>query len=111
MRNRSVSQSSFLMPLTRRWQAERAARPWLPAALLLLAMNVAYFVWSRGAAASEGERPLSEVNAASIVLLTPEEGQRRQAEAQLAARAKVLPTPDMLVEYEAAPAKEIAPDR
>lgn len=108
MRNRS-----FLTPLVRRWHAERAQRPWLPAALMLLALNAAYFAWSRGAAASDGERPLPEFNAASIELLTPEEGQHRQAlaQAQAAAHKKSAPAPDMLVEFEATPAKEIPPDR
>ena len=108
MRNRS-----FITPLLRRWHAERAQRPWLPAALVLLAINGAYFAWSRSAAASDGERPLPELNAASIVLLTPEEGQHRQAlaQAQAAARNKSAPAPDMLVEFEATPAKEIPPDR
>ncbi len=106
MRNRS-----FLTPLLRRWHAERAQRPWLPAALLLLALNAAYFAWSRGAAAADGERPPLELNAGSVTLLTPEEGQRLQALAQAAARTKAAPAPDMLVEFEAAPAKEIPPDR
>ena len=108
MRNRS-----FITPLLRRWHAERAQRPWLPAALVLLAINGAYFAWSRSAAASDGERPLPEFNAASILLLTPEEGQHRQAlaQAQAAARNKSAPAPDMLVEFEATPAKEIPPDR
>lgn len=110
MRKRSFFTPAFLTPLAHRWNAERAQRPWLPGALLLLALNAAYFAWSRGAAA-EGERPLPEVNAASIVLLTPEEGQQRQALAQAAARTKAAPVPDMLVEFEATPAKEIPPDR
>ena len=111
MRKRSFFTSSFLRPISRRWHAERAERPWLPAALLLLAINAAYFAWSQGTAASQGERPLPEINSASIVLLTPEEGQRRQVLAQIAARAKAVPVPDMLVEFETAPAKEIPPDR
>ena len=108
MRNRS-----FITPLLRRWHAERAQRPWLPAALVLLALNAAYFVWSRGASAAEGERPLPDVKPASIVLFTPEEGQHRQAlaQAQAAARNKSAPAPDMLVEFEVTPAKEIPPDR
>jgi hypothetical protein len=108
MRNRS-----FITPLLRRWHAERAHRPWLPAALVLLALNAAYFAWIRGAAAVDGDRPLPELNAASIVLLTPEEGQQRQAlaQAQAAARNKSAPAPDMLVEFEVTPAKEIPPDR
>ena len=108
-----MSMHSFLTPISRRWQAERAGRPWLPAALVLLAINGAYFAWSRSAAASDGERPLPEFNAASILLLTPEEGQHRQAlaQAQAAARNKSAPAPDMLVEFEATPAKEIPPDR
>jgi len=108
MRNRS-----FLTPLVRRWHAQRAQRPWLPAALLLLALNAAYFAWSRNAAASAGDRPLPEINPASIVLFTPEEGQHRQAlaQARAAARSKSAPGPDMLLEFEATPAKEIPPDR
>jgi hypothetical protein len=106
MRNRS-----FITLLLRRWHAERADRPWLPTALLLLALNAVYFAWSRGAVGPEGERPLPELNAASIVLLTPEEGQYRQALAQAQSRTKSAPAPDMLVEFEATPAKEIPPDR
>ena len=106
MRNRS-----FLTPMVRRWHAERAQRPWLPAALLLLALNLGYFAWSQGAVAAEGERMPAEFNASSVVLLTPEEGQRRQVQAQAAARIKSAPAPDMLVEFEATPAKEIPPDR
>ena len=94
-----------------RWQAARAHRPWLPALLLLLALNLGYFVWSHSASASGSERPPAELNATAIVLLTPEEGQRRQLQAQAAARIKSAPLPDMLVEFEAAPAKEIPPDR
>ena len=105
MRNRS-----FITPLLRRWHAERAERPWLPGVLVLLALNAAFFVWSHGAEA-EAERPLPELNAASIMLLTPEEGQRRQVLAQAAARTKSAPAPDMLVEFETTPAKEIPPDR
>lgn len=108
-----MRKTSFLRPLSRRWHAERAQRPWLPAALVLLALNGAYFAWSHSAGASEGEPLPPELNAASVLLLTPEEGQRRQAQAQAqtAARAKSAPEPDMLVEFEAAPAKEIPPDR
>jgi hypothetical protein len=102
---------SFLTPLLRRWHAARADRPWLPGALVLLALNLGYFAWSQGAAAPAGERPPADVSASSVVLLTPEEGQRRQLQAQAAARIKSAPVPDMLVEYEAAPAKEIPPDR
>ena len=108
-----MSMHSFFRPLSRRWQAANTSRPWLPAALVLMAINGAYFAWSQGAGASEGDGPPPELNAASIVLLSPEEGQRRQAQAQAqtAARAKTTPAPDMLVEFEAAPAKEIPPDR
>lgn len=108
-----MSTPSVFTPLSRRWHAKRAGRPWLPAALVLLAINGAYFAWSGGADASGGDRPPPELNAASIVLLTPEEGQHRQAlaQARAAARAKTAPAPDMLVEFEATPAKEIPPDR
>ena len=111
MRKRFFPTPSFLRPIARRWHAERAERPWLPAALLLLVINAAYFAWWQGTAASQGERPPPEINSASMVLLTPEEGRRRQALAQSAARAKAQPLPDMLVEFETAPAKEIPPDR
>ncbi len=102
-----------LSMLLGRWQAARAHRPWLPALLLLLVLNLGYFVWSQGASATGSERPPAEVNATSIVVLTPEEGQRRQAQAQAQAqvRTRAAPAPDMLVEFEAAPAKEIPPDR
>ncbi len=103
--------TTFLKSLSRRWYAVQALRPWLPIALVLLALNTGYFAWSQGAGASPGEALLPEFHAASIVLLTPEEGQRRQAQALAQARTKAAPPPDMLVEFEAAPAKEIPPDR
>ncbi|MDH4480837.1 MAG: hypothetical protein QE283_13265 [Rhodoferax sp.] len=105
------TRSSPLSDLSRRWRAACARRPWLPALLVLLALNSGYRVWSQAALASDAERAPAELNPASIVLLTPEEGQRRQALAQTAARAKAAPAPDMLVEYEAVPAKEIPPER
>jgi len=102
---------SVFTPLSRRWHAQRVGRPWLLAALVLLAINGAYYAWSHSAGPPEADRLPPELNAASIVLLTPEEGQHRQAlvQAQAAARAKIAP--DMFVEFEATPAKEIPPDR
>jgi len=105
------TQPSVLSSVARRWRAACERRPWLPSMLLLLVLNAGYWVGSQGAVAPESEPPPVEVNSASIVLLTPEEGQRREALAQAAARSKAAPAPDMLVEYEAVPAKEIPPDR
>jgi len=107
MQTRTSSRPHFF----RLWRAACAERPWLPALLTLLALNVGFRVWSQATLAPEAERAPVELNAASIVLLSPEEGQRRQAMAQNSARIKAAPTPDMLVEYETVPAKEIPPDR
>ena len=106
-----MSTPSVFTPLSRRRHAQRAGRPWLLAALVLLAINGAYFAWSLGAGASGGDPAPPELNAASIVLLTPEEGQHRQALVQAGAAARAKIAPDMLVEFEATPAKEIPPDR
>ena len=103
--------SSPLSDLYRRWRAASAQRPWLPAMVVLLALNGGYRVWSQTALASDIERPQIELNPASVVLLSAEEGQRRQALAQATVRTKVAPEPDMLVEYETVPAKEIPPER
>jgi len=117
MAKRAFFTSSVFTPLADRWHSARTHCPWLPAVLTLLALNVAYFAWSHGAPAAS-ERAPSDFNASAMVLLTPEEGQRREAQAQAqaqaqAARAKAapVPVPDMLVEYETTPAKEIPPDR
>jgi hypothetical protein len=115
MAKRSFFTSSLLAPMAVRWHAARAARPWLPTVVTLLALNLAYFAWSQGVPVPTSERVPQEINPSAMVLLTPEEGQRRearaQAQTQAAARAKTAPVPDMLLEYETTPAKEIPPDR
>lgn len=107
---------SFFTLMARRWHAERARQPHLPAVLTLLVLNLAYFAWSQAPSATQTDSP-PQINPNAVVLLSPEEGQRREAKAQAqvleqaAARAKPAALPDMLVEYESTPAKEIPPER
>jgi hypothetical protein len=115
MAKRASFTSSVLTPWVVRWRTARADRPWLPTAVTLLVLNLAYFAWSQGAAVPASERVPQDFNASAMVLLAPEEGQRReaqaQAKAQAAARTRAAPLPDMLLEYESTPAKEVPPDR
>ena len=97
--------------LSRQWRTARAAVPRLPAWLVLIALNMCYFAWSYQLALVHRSSLPLEINPASIVALTPEEGRslQLQAEAALAKRAKSASP--MLLEYEDAPPKVVAPDR
>jgi type VI protein secretion system component VasK len=112
-----MRQRSFFHLIARRWRAERERRPYMAAILTLLTLNLGFLVWSYTDASTLAEEAPQELNASAIVLQSQEEGLRHeaqalaQAQALAAARAKPAVLPDMLVEYESAPAKEIPPER
>ena len=97
--------------LSRPWRNARARVPGLPALLVLTVLNLAYFAWSQQSAATQRALVPVEMNAASIVTLTPDPQPRVQAPSAgvTAKRSKTVPA--LVLEYEDAPPKVIAPDR
>lgn len=97
--------------LSRQWRTARATVPGLPALLLLTAANLVYFAWSQHGAAAQRALVPVEISPTSIVTLTSDEGQRLQAQASAASPTRPKAASAMLLEYEDAPPKVIAPDR
>ena len=100
-----------LRSLSRQWRSARAKVPRLPALLLLTLLNLSYFAWSYRADQAQGALVPQEINPSSIVTLTAEEGLRLQSQGASASAKRAKAAPSMLLEYEDAPPKAIAPDR
>ena len=97
--------------LSRHWRTACTQVPRLPALLLLTVLNLGYFAWSHQGAVARHALVPSEISPASIVTMTRQEGQRPQSQSA-GVSAKRSKTPStMLLEYEDAPARAIAPDR
>jgi hypothetical protein len=103
------------MPLYRSlsppWRSARARLPGLPAILALTVLNVVYFAWSQQSAAAQRALVPVEVNAASMVTMSPDPEPRVQAPSAGVSAKRSKTVPALLMEYEDAPPKVIAPDR
>ena len=102
---------AFSRALSRRWRNARAAVPRLPALLLLMALNLLYFAWSQYGAATQQASVPTQINPAAVRTLAPEEVERLQAKTVPAATTRSKTAPAMVLEYEDAPPKVVAPDR
>jgi len=97
--------------LSRQWRTARAAVPRLPTLLVLAAVNLGYFAWSYQGAVAQGAMQPVEIHPEAIVTIAPEEVQRLQAQAAAMPATRSKTAAAMLLEYEDAPPKELAPDR
>jgi len=102
---------AFPRSLSRPWRNARAAVPRLPALLVLMALNLGYFAWSQQGAATQQALLPAQIKPAAIRTLAPEEVERLQAEPAAVPAARSKTAPIMVLEYEDAPPKAVAPDR
>ena len=102
---------SLTRSLSRQWRSARTSVPGLPALLALTVLNLAYFAWSQHSAEVQHALAPVEMNAASIVTMTPDSAPRVQSQPTGVSAKRSNTVPAVVLEYEDAPPKVIAPDR
>ncbi|MFM6992708.1 MAG: hypothetical protein ACKOWD_15845 [Rhodoferax sp.] len=102
---------SVTRSLSRQWRSARARVPGLAALLALSVLNLVYFAWSQQSAAAQRELAPSEVRPASIVTVSPDAVKRLQSQSAGVSSKRSKTGPALVLEYEDAPPKVIAPDR